>query len=121
MQTHNEMVTHGSSLLASKIQPVKRGAKCTTFDAANRLQAIALDQPGNHVENHLPIGPHGFEERASISIKGMEASGAIIATFGVAINFDVWAADLAKICASSMVTPLGLSLHGASPRLVMRP
>lgn len=121
MHTPNEMVTHGSRLLASKIQPVKRGAKFTTFNAANRPQAIALDQHGHHVENHWPIGPYGFEERASISIKDMGASGAIIATFGVAIDFDVWAADLAQICASSMVTPLRLSLHGASPRLVMRP
>src|SRR5215475_1870945 len=121
MQTHNEMVTHGSGLLASKIQPVKRGVKFTTFDAANCPQAIALNQHGHHVENHLPICPYGFKERGSISIKGMGASGAIIATFGVAIDCDIWAADLTKICAGSMVTPLGLSLHGASPRLVMRP
>jgi hypothetical protein len=83
------MVTHDSGLLASKIQPVKRSVKFTTFDAANRSQAIALDQHGHHVANHLPICPHGFKERASISIKGMGASGAIIATFGIAIDFDV--------------------------------
>ena len=89
-------------------------------EAAKRPEALAFAHHGQPVEHHVPVCPPGFTERASLSMNGMGAGGAIIATFGVASDLEGWPAELANISASSLVTPVGLSWQGASPRLVRR-
>jgi len=118
MQALNQMMTDERRLLTGQVQPVKSGFQLTMLNATNCSQAVAFDQHGNEIKKKLPVGAQCFKESSLVSTESMVAGSAIIATFSMAIDFDVWGADLSKVWTRRVVTPLWLSLHSASPRLV---
>jgi hypothetical protein len=115
MQTVNEMIADSSSLLTSPVQPVKNGCMLTVLDAADSAQAVTLNQHSHSIEKYLPTGSQSFKESAFVETEGMLTGGAVIPSFNVAIDFDVFGIDFSNVSASNVIAPLLFNLHCTSP------
>ena len=117
MQAMDQMITDSLSMLTSQVQPVENGVGCTMLNAANSTQAGALDQHRHDINKELPIRAQGVKESPCVSTKGLVTGGAVISSFNIAMNFDVFATRLPKVSTRLVVTPLLLGFHCASPQV----
>jgi hypothetical protein len=115
MQTANEMIADSSSVLTSPVQPVKNGAMLTVLDAADSTQAVTLDQHSHSIEKDVATGSQSFKESAYVETEGKLTGGAVIPSFNVAIDFDVFGIDFSNVSASYVMEPLLFNLHCTSP------
>jgi hypothetical protein len=85
------------------------------LDAADSPEAVALAQHCHSIYHHVPLCAQRVKEGPFVSAKRMGASGAVITPFNMAIDFDVASTDFATIWTKSLIAPLSMSFHNASP------
>ena len=115
MQTANEMIADGRSVLTRKVQPVQNSLKLTLFNATDCTQTVALNQHGHCIQKWLSLCSQGFKESAFVETEGMLTGGTVKPALKVAMDFEVSALGLSKVSASCVLAPLFGSVHRASP------
>jgi hypothetical protein len=88
----------------------------TMLDAADSPETVALAQHRHGIHQHVPLCAQRVKEGPFVSAKRMGASCAVITPFNTAIDFDVASTDFANIWTKSLIAPLSMSFHNASPR-----
>jgi len=86
------------------------------LDAADSPETVALAQHRHGIHQHVPLCAQRVKEGPFVSAKRMGASCAVITPFNTAIDFDVAGTDFANIWTKSLIAPLSMSFHNASPR-----
>ena len=117
MQAMDQMSADSLSLLTSQLQPVENGVGCTMLDPAHGTQAGALDQHRHNINKEVPIRAQGVKESSCVSTKGLVTGGAVISSFNIAMNFDVFATRLSEVSTRLVITPLLFGFHCASPQV----